>query len=237
MAIVPPFQQKPIDPKSGFFTLPWVQWLLRCSDATNGAAPADAQYVLGAADAALTNGRVLTDTDSVTWDLTTAAQAKANAVLHRGTVVTLTNAQIQALPTTGVTVIAAPGATKRIAWFLLELQSDFAAGGYTNVDTTLSWIAARTTVVDVSNFLGNDAGILLTALTTFLGAVNRRVLLQPYTYAEPVNTWGNLPAIYGSGGNEAIVLHADNNGAGNFTGGHAANSLRVSPIWITTDVS
>lgn len=42
-------------------------------------APSDAVFILGTADAALTNGRVLTDTATVTWDLSTPGQAKATA--------------------------------------------------------------------------------------------------------------------------------------------------------------
>jgi len=40
-------------------------------------APVNAQYLVGAADATLTAERVVTDTSSVAWDLTNAAQARA----------------------------------------------------------------------------------------------------------------------------------------------------------------
>lgn len=40
--------------------------------------PVDAQYLVGTANATLTAERVVTDTASVTWDLATAGQAKAN---------------------------------------------------------------------------------------------------------------------------------------------------------------
>lgn len=41
-------------------------------------APGDGDYILQAANAALPNGRVLTDTSEVEWDFTTPSQAKAN---------------------------------------------------------------------------------------------------------------------------------------------------------------
>lgn len=41
-------------------------------------APVGASYLVGSADATLTAERVVTDTASVTWDLSVAAQAKAN---------------------------------------------------------------------------------------------------------------------------------------------------------------
>ena len=43
-------------------------------------APTDAEYLVGAANVTLTAERVVTDTATVTWDLTTPGQAKANAV-------------------------------------------------------------------------------------------------------------------------------------------------------------
>ena len=41
-------------------------------------APTTAQYLVGASDGTLSAERVVTDTDTVTWDLGTAGQAKAN---------------------------------------------------------------------------------------------------------------------------------------------------------------
>jgi len=45
-----------------------------------GGAPTTAEYITASPDATLTAERVLTDTATVTWDFTTAGQAKANAV-------------------------------------------------------------------------------------------------------------------------------------------------------------
>jgi hypothetical protein len=45
-----------------------------------GGAPINAEYIVGSLNGTLTNERVLTDTATVTWDLSTAGQAKANAV-------------------------------------------------------------------------------------------------------------------------------------------------------------
>lgn len=43
-----------------------------------GSASTGAEYIVGAADATLTAERVVTNTSTVTWDLATAGQAKAN---------------------------------------------------------------------------------------------------------------------------------------------------------------
>lgn len=45
---------------------------------TGAGAPITAEYLVGAADGTLTAERVVTDTTTVTWDLSTPAQAKAN---------------------------------------------------------------------------------------------------------------------------------------------------------------
>src|SRR5262245_19860351 len=43
-----------------------------------GGAPVSAEYITSSSDATLTNERVLTDTATITWDFSTAGQAKAN---------------------------------------------------------------------------------------------------------------------------------------------------------------
>lgn len=43
-----------------------------------GGAPTNSEYLVGVADGTLSNERVVTDTATVTWDLSVAGQAKAN---------------------------------------------------------------------------------------------------------------------------------------------------------------
>jgi hypothetical protein len=50
------------------------------SSGGGGGAPTDAQYIVAVDDPTLTNDRVLINTVTVTWDLTTPGQVKANAV-------------------------------------------------------------------------------------------------------------------------------------------------------------
>jgi len=52
----------------------------RAWQSAGGGAPTDAQYIVGATHASLSAERVVTDTPTVTWDLATAGQAKANAI-------------------------------------------------------------------------------------------------------------------------------------------------------------
>jgi len=44
-----------------------------------GGAPVNAEYLVGAANVTLTAARVVTNTATETWDLSTPGQAKANA--------------------------------------------------------------------------------------------------------------------------------------------------------------
>jgi hypothetical protein len=47
---------------------------------STGGAPADAEYITSSPNSVLTNERTLTNTPSITWDFSTAGQAKANVV-------------------------------------------------------------------------------------------------------------------------------------------------------------
>jgi len=70
----------PIADQSGNLTLPWAMYFafLRETIGPVGPAPADAEYVLGAADGLLPNGRIGTNTATIHWDFATANQAKVN---------------------------------------------------------------------------------------------------------------------------------------------------------------
>ena len=52
---------------------------------SGGGAPTDAEYIVAVDDPTLTNDRVLTNTATVTWDLATAGQVKANAIVPAST--------------------------------------------------------------------------------------------------------------------------------------------------------
>jgi hypothetical protein len=49
---------------------------------SGGGAPSNAQYLVGATSADLSQERVVTNTPTVTWDLSTPGQAKANAAIN-----------------------------------------------------------------------------------------------------------------------------------------------------------
>ena len=61
----------------GTWTIKYIGEITSGLDGTEGA-PSDAQYLVGTADGTLSAERVVTDTESITWDLATAATAKVN---------------------------------------------------------------------------------------------------------------------------------------------------------------
>lgn len=182
---------------------------------------------------------------SVSWGAVNLAQSAAVTgilpVANGGTippiVVTLTNANVLALPTTPFQLVAAPGAGFYIAWAWIELWTKFAAGAYTGLNATYCVLSvALSGGASQSINIVNDSTTVppLTMLTRLMGAASRHTRIIPYL--EAVGS-GELYIIGstadGSLGidavadveDKALVLFADNNGSGVFTGGNAANTL------------
>lgn len=157
--------------------------------------------------------------------------------------VTITNAQIKALPNTPVVLVAAPGANKRIVLVDCDLWLLRTAAAYTNVDATNAWLALQLGGVDYSSYLVNDSGLSRSDLTGFLttaGDGHGHATLVTWSPIEP--TWGAVA--YGEPvGNTlvdaALTIYANNDGAGSpsdFTGGNVANSLTARVAYRIVDV-
>lgn len=145
----------------------------------------------------------------------------------------LTDAQIKALPSGAVELV--PAMTGAITWLLGAYAVGLIIASYTNVQADAYW-TIRSTNDEIGNYLGNDSTIPFTSLTTFLSTnVNDRtsVWFQPYTQAQPVFGWGNLPwARETSLESGNLNLFAENNGAGDYTGGDPANQLFVTTYYL-----
>lgn len=161
-------------------------------------------------------------------------------LLHRR--VNLTDAQIKALPSTPLELIPAPGAGYLLRLVMACAHSDFSHTDYTNINVD-SYINFAYDIAgsypSLSNFLVNDNGLGITELTKFL---TRDFTYLPYgswgLQPDPdTNFWGIMPgrlqeATLNLLTNKAIVLHAENNGQGDYTGGHADNKLAVDIFYV-----
>ena len=169
------------------------------------------------------------------WVAMASASASGAGNVRKGTPVVLTDAQIKALPTTPITVLAAPGAGLVNLPLWWTLKADFSAGAYTNIDAaayaSIEWAGIPT---QASGYIANDAGSdpVLAGMTTFFGsATDWYHILRPYQYqTEPASDeWGHFSSILAIGNidNEVLRLTINNGGSGNLTGGNGSNSLEI----------
>lgn len=135
----------------------------------------------------------------------------------------LTNAEVIALPTTPVEIIAAPvGATVRLLG--MDLKSDISVdpdGAYTNVNVDCAlWAGYHNGAIDATNYV-RFSGLAGGGITNaFLGVAS---------YPDAVLFGGGVSVVpTGSSQESRIALFCDNDGDGPFEDGHASNTLTVT---------
>jgi hypothetical protein len=162
---------------------------------------------------------------------------------------TLTDAQIKALPTTAIQLVAAPGASHRIKLLGATLRLHMTTAAYTNLNAT-----DATLVIHYGSTIGggpwlatpivNDgtASPALTELTTFMAASLHDLVYDlpvPFSVAIDSSTvsggsaeWvfgiqaANAPGPTGVD-NLGVYISLANGGSGNLTGGNSSQTLKV----------
>jgi hypothetical protein len=152
-----------------------------------------------------------------------------NQIRPRSLKAVLTNAEVLALPTTFVALVAAV-AGKGYLFKRALLVADDSAGAWTNVDAAayLRLFCGAAGAVGTSNF-GSQ---LVLASDGLVGSGSRTTWLGPY--AEVTVTGGAETALISQDAlaltdlsGQALGIKASNAAAGVFTGGNAANTLTV----------
>jgi len=151
--------------------------------------------------------------------------------------VTLTDAQIKALPTTAVTLITATGSGTFIKVISVVYASNFTAGAYTNLNATY---------VDLSLFLDTyyaSYGFVkdttttppITSITDMFASASVKIyeMGQPsvVAFAGAPGYATNINMASSGALNQPLTVKADNSGS-NFTGGNSANTLKVTVLYL-----
>lgn len=143
----------------------------------------------------------------------------------------LTNAEIIALPTTALLLLAAPGANKLIVPDYAVLIGRFSGGGYTGmVDQSSMRIRHINFALPALNDLTEYVSGGFQSVTSFLAQGEQWTAfdkLETALTGERV-----IPAVFDIAGTENVGLQIaainDDGGPVNFGGGHASNELVVS---------
>lgn len=164
--------------------------------------------------------------------------------------ITITNAQIKALPTAAapVEIIPAPGAGRMAQLVYALIQSNIVAP-YTNIDPAAWGVLEYTNEsIESSVYFNNDAAENLAAVTALL-TETRILQLCPSTKTTTTDFAGftiaaagvfNViqkgPALVSSLANQSISLFLSNQASGDFTGGSPANTLTVTTFYAVVEL-
>ena len=155
-----------------------------------------------------------------------AVSTDTEIVPVRSKTVILTDAQIKALPTTAIELVAAPGASKFIFLQSALIVSNCQAGTYISGDFAGGSLGFSVVNSVSFSLLEGDLESLLTD-TSQLGTV--------WFQGNHATAKVAAPKAMGDTVNQPLTLVAGN-GSGNYTGGNAANTLKVTVLYVIMDV-
>ena len=154
--------------------------------------------------------------------------------LIRTKIVTLTNAQIKALPTTGVEIVPAPGDGKVLV-LVGGVYCLTTTVAYTNIHANaILFMGGSFNFFEVSSYLPAGSSGFLQATSNQWATVTPNNPLRDMGGGVYVTQerWDSVSDI----ANTPYKLYAQNYGSGNFTGGDAGNSLKVTVRYMIEDL-
>ena len=164
----------------------------------------------------------------------------ASGVVFSSAVVELSDAQIKALTNTPVEIIPNPGAGRLVLpTFTCITTSGFGANPYTGMDADGYLTLMVSGPADIQDIVVNDSGIPLIDFSQLMALADGLAVVNAPLNQSFVSGWGIISGArtWPTYANKAINISINNNGnVANLGGGNAANTMKVTVLYIIVEV-